>query len=144
VEGGERRPKAERPGRSASDRGGFAIEVEEATVLASIVRARLWGFWDMEVARRFRAELLSLGLRLGQGWAVLVDSRAFLPQTPEVTRHRRDTIEMIMKNGCSRIAVIVTENGTYAMQFSRIATEARVANGVFLDSDAALKWIREA
>jgi hypothetical protein len=30
------------------------------------------------------------------------------------------------------------------MQFSRIASEAGVANAVFLDPDAALKWVREA
>jgi hypothetical protein len=50
---------------------------------------------------------------------------------------------MLMNRGCSRIAV-VTENGTYAMQFTRIASEAGVANAVFLDVAAALKWIREA
>jgi hypothetical protein len=48
-----------------------------------------------------------------------------------------------MNRGCRRIAV-VTENGTYAMQFTRIASEAGVANAVFLDAAAALKWIREA
>jgi hypothetical protein len=108
------------------------------------VHAKLWGFWDVEVAERFRAELLLLAHRLGQTWSIVVDSRAFLPQTPEVSRHRRDSMAMLMKEGCRRIAVIVTENGTYAMQFSRIATEAGVANAVFLDPDAALKWVREA
>jgi hypothetical protein len=42
------------------------------------------------------------------------------------------------------LAAIVTENGTNAMQFTRIASEVGVANAVFLDLDAALKWIREA
>lgn len=98
----------------------------------------------MEVAERFRAELLRLGHRFGQTWSLVVDSRAFLPQSPEVTRHRRDSMTMIMNGGCRRIAAIVIENGTYAMQFSRIASEAGVANAVFLDPDAALKWVREA
>ncbi len=104
----------------------------------------MWGFWDVEVAERFRAAIRPLGHRLGQTWSLLVDSRAFLPQTPEVTRHRRDTMAMIMTGGCRRIAVIVTENGTYAMQFTRIASEVGVASAVFLDPVAALKWIREA
>ena len=108
------------------------------------MHAKLWGFWDVEVAERFRAELLTLGHRFGQTWSMVVDSRAFLPQTPEVTRHRRDSMGMIMNEGCRRIAAVVIENGTYAMQFSRIASEAGVANAVFLDPDAALKWVREA
>jgi hypothetical protein len=112
--------------------------------VAPIVHARMWGFWDVEVAERFRAALLPLAHRLGQTWSVLVDSRAFLPQTPEVSRHRSETIAMIMAKGCKRIAVIVTENGTYAMQFARIASEVGVASAVFLDPVAALKWIREA
>lgn len=107
-----------------------------------IVHARLWGFWDAEVAEDFRAEVLLLG-RLGQTWSVLVDARDFLAQTPEVSRHRRDTMVMIMNEGCKRIAAVVTENGTYAMQFARIAGEAGVAYAVFLDRVAALKWIRE-
>jgi hypothetical protein len=45
--------------------------------------------------------------------------------------------------GCRRIAVIVAEKGTYAMQFSRIATEAGVKNAVFFDLALAEKWIRE-
>lgn len=72
----------------------------------------------------------------------MVDSRAFLPQSPMVTRHRRDTMAMVVKEGCRRIAAI-TESGTYAMQFTRIASEAGIANAVFVDPDTALKWIRE-
>jgi len=48
----------------------------------------------------------------------------------------------VMKEGCRRIAAI-TENGTYAMQFTRIASEAGIANAVFVDPAAALKWLRE-
>jgi hypothetical protein len=51
---------------------------------------------------------------------------------------------MIMNEGCRRIAAIVAENGTYAMQFTRIATEAGVTSAVFLDAASALKWIRQA
>ena len=136
-------PKAEagRPDPSTRDRGGFTVEVDE---VAPIAHARLWGFWDVEVAERFRAAILPLGGRFGQAWSLLVDSRAFVPQTPEVTRHRTETMAMVMTEGCRRIAVIVKENGTYAMQFSRIASEAGVKNAVFLDPDAALKWVREA
>jgi hypothetical protein len=132
--------EARRPEPSTRDRGGFTVEVDEG---APIAHVRLWGFWDVEVADRFRAAILPLGHRLGQTWSLLVDSRAFLPQTPEVTRHRRDSMAMIMTEGCRRIAVIVTENGTYAMQFIRIASEVGVASAVFLDTVAALKWIRE-
>jgi hypothetical protein len=141
VEGQKPRPKTGRPKPLARDRGGFTIEVDDGT---PIVQARMWGFWDVHTAERFRAEILHAEHRLGQAWSILVDSRAFLSQKPEVARHRRDTIAMIMNEGCRRIAVIVTENGTYAMQFTRIATEAGIANAVFLDPVAALKWLREA
>ena len=136
-----RNAEARRPEPSTRDRGGFTVEVDEVALIA---HARMWGFWDVEVAERFRAAIRPLGHRLGQTWSLLVDSRAFLPQTPEVTRHRRDTMAMIMTGGCRRIAVIVTENGTYAMQFTRIASEVGVASAVFLDPVAALKWVREA
>jgi hypothetical protein len=138
------RPKTGRPEPPARDRGGFTVEVDAVTPLAPIVQARLWGFWDVDVAERFRAEILHSDHRLGKVWSILVDSRAFLSQTPEVTRHRRDTMAMVLNQGCRRIAVIVTENGTYAMQFMRIASEAGVASAVFLDPAAALKWLREA
>jgi len=133
-----------RPEPSTRDRGGFTVAVDNDTPLAPIVQARLWGFWDVEVAERFRAEILHSDHRLGKAWSVLVDSRVFLSQTPEVTQHRRDTMAMILNEGCRRIAVIVTENGTYAMQFTRIASDAGIANAVFLDPGAALKWLREA
>lgn len=141
MEGQKPGPKAGRPEPSTRDRGGFTVEVDE---VAPIAHARLWGFWDVEVAERFRAALLPLGRRLGQTWSLLVDSRAFVAQSPEVTRHRSESMAMIMAAGCKRIAVIVTENGTYAMQFTRIASEVGVASAVFLDPVAALKWIREA
>jgi hypothetical protein len=51
---------------------------------------------------------------------------------------------MVMNKRCRRIAAIVAENGTYAMQFTRIASEAGITNAVFLDPALALKWIREA
>ena len=138
------RPKTERPEPSTRDRGGFTVEALEVTALAPVVHATLWGFWDVEVAERFRTELIQLAPRLGPTWSIVVDSRAFLPQTPEVSRHRRDSMARFMNEGCRRIAAVVTENGTYAMQFSRIASEAGVTNAVFLDPDAALKWVREA
>jgi hypothetical protein len=98
----------------------------------------------LEIAKRLRSEVLALGRPPGGGtWSALVDSRTFLPQSPEVSQHRRETMVMIMNEGCRRIAAIVAENGTYAMQFTRIATEAGVMNRVFLDPDDALKWIRE-
>jgi hypothetical protein len=51
---------------------------------------------------------------------------------------------MILSQGCRRIAVVVVENGTYAMQFARIAKEAGVTNAVFFDAVQALAWLREA
>jgi hypothetical protein len=142
VQGQKARPNAGRPEPTTRDRGGFEVEVDELSPLAPIVHARLWGFWDLEVAERFRGEILHLARRLGQTWSMVVDSRAFLPQAPKVTRHRRDTMARVMKEGCRRIAAI-TENGTYAMQFTRIASEAGIANAVFVDPAAALKWLRE-
>jgi hypothetical protein len=124
------------------ERGGYSVEFD---TLARIGNAKLWGFWDVEVAERFRAELLAIGHRQGGGsWSILVDSRSFLPQSPEVTRHRRETMGMILSQGCRRIAVVVVENGTYAMQFARIAKEAGVTNAVFFDAVQALAWLREA
>jgi hypothetical protein len=122
--------------------GGANLEADTA---ARVVQARFWGFWDLEVAERFRADLLASSDRMdGKTWSILVDSRTFLPQGPEVTRHRGETMVMILHRGCSRIAVIVSENGTYSMQFMRIANEAGVKGAVFLDPVDALRWIREA
>jgi hypothetical protein len=142
VEGQRPRPKGRHlQETSAAPRGGFTLESDPA---APIVHMRFWGFWDLEIAKRLRSEVLALGRPPGGGtWSALVDSRTFLPQSPEVSQHRRETMVMIMNEGCRRIAAIVAENGTYAMQFTRIATEAGVMNRVFLDPDDALKWIRE-
>lgn len=139
-----RPPKVAPPKGFGRDRGGFTLEVDAVAPLAPVVDAKLWGFWDIEVAGRFRIELLTLAHRFGGGWSMVVDSRGFLPQSPEVSLHRRDSMGMILNAGCRRIAAIVAENGTYAMQFMRIASEAGVTNAVFLDPVAALKWAREA
>jgi len=142
VEEKKPRPEAGQPVEEPTPkRGGLEFEFDAA---ASVVRARLWGFWDLDVAGRFRADLLAVGRRVGgKPWSVLVDSRTFLPQGPEVTAHRGETMGMMVNMGCRRIAVIVAEKGTYAMQFSRIATEAGVKNAVFFDLALAEKWIRE-
>jgi hypothetical protein len=143
VEGKKPRSEAGHPVEAPTtpERGGFVLKFDAS---ALVLYARLWGFWDLEIAGRFRADLIVLGHRMGgKTWSMLVDSRTFLPQTPEVTGHRRDTMGMSLNAGCRRIAVMVTEKGTYAMQFSRIATEAGVTNAVFLDLALAEKWIRE-
>jgi hypothetical protein len=124
------------------ERGGFNLDPDAHD---RIVHVTFWGFWDVEVASRFRAALLARARGFGgETWSVLVNARTFLPQTPEVSRHRGETMKMVVNQGCRRIAVIVVKNGTYAMQFTRIAGEAGVANEVFFDTASALKWIRES
>ncbi len=123
------------------ERGGFALEFD---AVGPIIHARMSGFWDVTMAQSFRAEILGMCARVGgKKWSALVDSRTFLPQTPDVTQHRQETMILIMNEGCRRIAAIVGENGTYAMQFARIATEAGIANAVFLDPALALDWVRK-
>ncbi|MGA3122477.1 MAG: hypothetical protein ABSF69_17065 [Polyangiaceae bacterium] len=135
-----KRGRAAQSDSSTPERGGFALEFD---AVGPIIHATMSGFWDVTVAQRFRAEILAMCARVGgKKWSALVDSRTFLAQTPDVTRHRQETMILIMNEGCKRIAAIVSENGTYAMQFARIASEVGVANATFLDPALALDWVR--
>jgi hypothetical protein len=139
VGGRKPRPKASH-GAEALARGGFSVDLHSTD---PIIQLRMWGFWNLEIAERIRLEIRALARELkGRKWSILVDSRDFLPQSAEITAHRRETMGLIVVEGCERIAAIVESQGTYSMQFIRIAGEAGVESRVFLDEVAALDWIR--
>jgi hypothetical protein len=90
----------------------------------------------------FRTGLLRFGGELaGSPWYMLCDSRNFPAQNEEITRHRLQTMKMIVAQGCRKLAAVVT-TATYGLQFRRLTDESHMQSGVFRDEQSALEWIR--
>jgi hypothetical protein len=125
--------------RVGDEQVGFELILDKTNRL---VRSRFSGVWDNEIAEEVRAGLLRFAKELSEApWSMFLDSRTFPAQTDEITRHRLQTLRMIMANGCNKLAVVVS-TATYGMQARRITDESHVRTGIFRDEQSALEWIR--
>jgi len=133
-----RRPGVERAG---DDHHGFELTIDKSSHLIHMV---FWGMWDLPIAEAFRYGLLKLGGQFsGEPWGILVDSRRFMAQSPEVTQIRQEVMTAIGLIGCKRIAAIV-DAPVYTMQFKRISASSNMKSQVFQDEKSALVWLRQA
>ena len=132
-----RRPGLERAG---NEHNGFELTLDKS---GHLIHMLFWGMWDLKVAEAFRQGLLKLGGQFaGEPWAIVVDSRKFMAQSPEVTQIRQEVMTAIGLIGCKRIAAIV-DAPVYTMQFKRISASSNMKSQVFADEKAALAWIRK-
>ena len=132
-----RRPGVERAG---DEHHGFELTLDKS---GHLVHMLFWGMWDLPIAEAFRYGLLNLGRQFaGEPWGILVDSRRFMAQSPEVTQIRQEVMTAIGLIGCKRIAAVV-EAPVYAMQFRRISASSHMKSQVFADEKSALVWLRQ-
>lgn len=124
--------------RLGDEQEGFELVMDRTNRL---VRARFWGVWDTEIVEEFRTGLLRFGGELGVPWFMLCDSRSFPAQADDITRHRLQTMKMIVALGCRKLAAVVT-TATYGLQFRKLTDESHMQSGVFRDEHSALEWIR--
>jgi hypothetical protein len=112
-----------------------------------MLRLRLWGLWDVATGVLFREGVVKFANELrreaqGAPWGILVDSRKFMAQSPEVTDLRKRAMVQVAALGCKKIAALV-DAAVYSIQFKRIAKESNIASSVFTDESSALEWLRE-
>jgi hypothetical protein len=135
VARGEVRPHVQ----AGEERRGFEIFPEDAD---HVVRLRLWGAWDMPLAKEFRRAVLDVARRLtGKPWWILSDSRLFYVQSPEIALFRQEIMSTVTRLGCQKIAAVVS-SARYSQQFFQMADDSHVRSAVFLDDADALDWIR--
>jgi hypothetical protein len=126
--------------RLGDEQEGFELLLDRTNRL---VRARFWGVWDNEMVEEFRAGVLRFSGELsGSPWSMIVDSRNFPAQNEEITRHRLQTMKMVVAQGSFRKLAAVVTTATYGMQFRRMTDESHMQSGVFRDEQSALEWIR--
>jgi len=70
----------------AKSKRGFEISLDHAR---NIVKVRIWGFWDVELARKFEKEFkekVTAVKTSGKDWYILMDLIASLTQSQEVQK----------------------------------------------------------
>jgi hypothetical protein len=110
-----------------------------------LVRARVWGFWELPLATRCRSAMLDAFVEMGmtQPWCVLSDSRHFPPQKPEVQALIGEILFKGPSMGMRRTAFLV-DSGTSKLQMSRLAAETNLKGmGFFLAEEEALRWLQD-
>jgi hypothetical protein len=102
----------------------------------------MWGLWAVQVAEEFRTAVQKHGRSLASPFGILADTREFPAQAAGVTEIRKDTMDRMLKAGCSKVAAL-GEHAVHSMQFKRIASESHMNAAVFHDEDSALAWLSE-
>lgn len=119
---------------------GFELVLDKTSRL---LRARFWGVWDQEIADEFRVGVLRFSNELaGAPWSIVLDSRNFPAQNEEMTRHRLQSMKMVVAQGSFRKLAVIVSTATYGMQLRRMTDESHMQSGVFRDEQSALEWIR--
>lgn len=141
------KPGVDRPAPTAQlkigdERRGFELSIDKAS---RMLRVRLWGLWHVATAALFREGIIKLANEVkrdakGAPWGILVDSRMFVAQSPEVTEVRKRAMVQVGTLGCAKIAAVV-DAAVYSIQFKRIASESNIASSVFKDEASALEWL---
>jgi hypothetical protein len=73
---------------------------------------------------------------------MLIDSRNFPAQNEDVTRHRLQSMKLVVAQGSFRKLGVVVTTATYGMQLRRITDESHMQTGLFRDEQSALEWLR--
>lgn len=108
-----------------------------------LIRATLFGFWTIETARQFDAEMKShiKQLLIQKPWFdFLVDLREVKPVAPEVNEFNRRVMADQISMGLRKSANIVSST-LLGMQLRRVAGDERFQT--FSSEEDALAWLAE-
>jgi hypothetical protein len=119
-------------------RAGFDAHIDKQ---GRRLHVRLWGVWDVTMARSFVEAVKRLGGELGPlPWTSLVDARKFVIQDPAIESHRQESLRVAASLGCKRMATLVA-SAVYALQFKRLAERGHVVSQTFEYTYAAVNWL---
>lgn len=111
-----------------------------------LVRARVWGLWDLSRATQCRDALLASFTEMGTAppWHVLSDNTRFPPQRAEVQRLISEVMKKGPKLGLARTAFLI-DSAVLRMQMRRLADETQMDGVDFFTSEAeAMAWLLQA
>lgn len=104
---------------------------------------RLWGFWTVETARAYVAEVDKLFARISSrhpDFNILSDSRDFPPQAAEVGAVMTEAMRRFAENHKCKIAIVVS--GVLSkLQMERIYPFPHIRG--FLDEQSAREWLKQ-
>ncbi len=125
---------------ASDERAGFRLERTEGRIL----ELTCWGFWTLELARRYQRELSALMIeyeREGGDWFVCADITDYPVQRPEVAAVHGELMAESVRRGVRKAANVVSSAMT-SMQIQRLSTESGLPRAGFHRTKAeARAWL---
>lgn len=126
---------------TAQESKGFEITFHEAKHL---IRVRSWGCWDRELAKTYRH---ALDERIGnicgddRAWNMLVDVRAFHPQSEDVQHMLNEQIDTASRCGIKKIAYLGIGDAAH-IQLNRLFRKTEIPQyALFEKYEDAVQWL---
>jgi hypothetical protein len=128
--------------KAGDAKGGFELSADRKMRL---LRARLWGLWDVPVAEQFVASVGECGTELQSAspWSSLVDARKFMVQPQQILQLRSESLARAAALGCTKMATIV-DSAVYSLQFKKLAGANHIQTQTFPDELSAMTWLRKS
>ena len=118
---------------------GFEISFDPEKTLLKI---RVWGFWDRELAQRFRegckAKVNEIN-REGAQWQVLIDLTASCDQLQEIQEIINEGIEFLKTH--MKQAILVNNSITHFQMGHLFRTDGLQVSSYFKSEHDALRWL---
>jgi len=132
-----------RPKGSSDPKAAKGFEVY-ADYSKSILRLRVWGFWDIEDGKAYWEEFKRVAESLvGKKWYVLADISQFPAQRPDVNAFVEKTMVFARSHGMVRASNLVS-SALSRMQIARLSGETGLPAYTFFQSEEeAIRWLLE-
>lgn len=118
---------------------GFEISFDPGKALLKI---RVWGFWDRELAQRFRegckAKVKEIN-REGAQWQILIDVTASCNQLQEIQEIINEGIEFLKTQ--KKQAILVNNSITYFQMGRLFQPDGLQISSYFKSEHDALRWL---
>jgi hypothetical protein len=115
----------------------------------NILKLRLWGLWNKDVAAQFESEIKAKIVELSRyakksGWVTFADLSKFPPQLGSVQNMTKAIMAFEVAHGMKKAATLVDRTMT-KFQVQRLAKESGFEPGSFFQSESdALAWLLTA
>jgi len=125
----------------SENKKGYEISIDKAR---NLLKIRVWGFWDMEVAEKYENEFKKKIKEIsasGKEWYTLVDVAEYSPQSEEVQRIVSERMVFAKEHGLKKEARIV-HRVTTKFQMARLARESKLPmSSEFQSENEAIQWL---
>ena len=128
-----------------TNKNGYQIDIDAKH---HVLKLRLWGMWDTDVAKQFehavKPKILELEQQSPQGWYTIVDLSQFPPQFADVQEMTKAIMKFELDHGMQKGATVLAKTMTQ-LQVKRLATQVGEDPGSFFQSeDDALQWLLQS